>query len=371
MSEDFVTRLRFELRHAALREERRGPIGLCVARARRGLPGPAPVAAALAAVLLAVAVALGAVALRGEPEPAAPKVIGSYHVAAGLAQLSPGFGAVWTADPIRGEVLRIDPATRRVIARIPVGGEAQVAAGAGAVWAIAGDLLYNGDKGPIRLLRIDPATNHVVARIPMGARAGKPFAPVELQIDRGRVWAIGLDGALRIDPVRNLPDRYVPLADRSGGPRGTVTDGDRIWVLAADGRLRRLDARTGQAAGELRGLAPEDAYLFAGPPGALTLLTAKNQLALVEQADGHIAWRVTLGDDIGRLLIDGGRLWVQFDRPLTSSGSTTPSELVRIDAATGHPQGEVELPEPGVTGMAKVGQELWVGTPNGTIVVVR
>ena len=109
MTEDFVTQLRLQLREAALREERRTPVALRVVRARRGLPGPAPMAAALAVVLLALVVALGALALRGEPEPAAPKLIGTYPVASGLSPLAPAFGAVWTADPIRGEVLRIDP----------------------------------------------------------------------------------------------------------------------------------------------------------------------------------------------------------------------------------------------------------------------
>lgn len=166
MTDDFVTQLRLQLREAALREERRGPVAQRVVRARRSLPGAAPAAVALAVALLALAVALGAVVLRGQPEPAArPEVIGTYRVASGLSPLAPGFGAVWTADPIRGQVLRIDVATRRVVARIPVHGDALVSTGAGAVWALAGDLQFAGSKGPVRLLRIDPATNRVVARI--------------------------------------------------------------------------------------------------------------------------------------------------------------------------------------------------------------
>ena len=86
-----------------------------------------------------------------------------------------------------------------------------MATGAGAVWAIAGDLQYGGDTGPIRLLRIDPATDRVVARIPMRTPAGARFAPVELQIDRDVVWAVGLDGALRIDPRAQRP-RPLPAA---------------------------------------------------------------------------------------------------------------------------------------------------------------
>jgi hypothetical protein len=332
------------------------------------------VAGALAVALLALAVALGALALRGEPEPAPLKVIGSYRVAAGLSPLAPGFGAVWTADPIRGEILRIEPATRRVVARIPAHDEARVATGAGAVWAIAGDLQYGGDSGPVRLLRIDPATNRVVARIPMRTPAGARFAPVDLQIDRGVVWAVGVGGALRIDPRRNVPDLYVPLADKTGDPRGIVTDGDRVWVLTARGRLRSYDARTGRADRQVRVRAPAALSLFWGPPGTLTALISKNELALLERANGRVVWQAAFGEDFGRLLFDDGVLWVQFSGPVTSSASAGPAEpdrLARLDADSGRRLGQVDLPERGVAGMAKVGRDLWVATPDGKIVVVR
>src|SRR3954451_4153196 len=243
MSEDFVTRLQLQLREAALREERRTPVARRVARARRGLPGPTPVAAALAVAVLALAMALGAVALRGEPQPAQPRIAADVRVATGPSSLASGFGSVWTADPNRGDILRIAPSTRRVVARITAGDEARVSAGAGGVWALTGDLLYAGDKGPVRLLRIDPATNRVVARIPMRTPAGARFGPLGVRAGHGVVWVEGATGALRIDPRRNGPDRFVALLG-AGAARRAVAAGDRVWTLAVDGRLREPDART-------------------------------------------------------------------------------------------------------------------------------
>ena len=368
MTDDFVTQLRLQLREAALREERRGPVAQRVVRARRSLPGAAPVAVALAVALLALAVALGAVVLRGQPEPAArPEVIGTYRVASGLSPLAPGFGAVWTADPIRGQVLRIDVATRRVVARIPVHGDALVSTGAGAVWALAGDLQFAGSKGPVRLLRIDPATNRVVARIALRPPAGGRFAPIDLQIDRGTVWVIGQSsGALRIDPGRNVPDLFVPLADATGEPRGIVTDRDSVWLLTAGGRLRQYDARTGRVAGEVRLRASADWRLFWGPPGTLTLTSGTGRIALLERASGRLVWRATLGGDIHRFVFDDDLLWVHV-----SGGIGMPDRLVRLDVESGRRRGQVDLPERGVAGMAEVGRDVWVATPGGALVVVR
>ncbi len=366
MTEDFVTQLRLQLREAALREERRAPVARQAVRARRRLPGPAPMAAALAMALLALAVALGAAALRDDPEPARPRVIATFSLASGLSPLAPGFGAVWTADPIRGEILRIDPATRRVAKRIAVDGDARVATGAGAVWALAGDLLYAGDDAPVRLLRIDPETNRVVARIAMRTPAGKPFAPLELQIDGNVVWVVGVDGALRIDPGSNVPDRYVPLTAESGGTtRGVVTAGDSVWVLTVDGRLRRFDARTRRVVREVRVAAPARSRLTWGRPGTLTL-TSTNEIAALNRATGRPLWRATLPGDIRFWIADGDALWAHVARE-----PAHPDLLVRLDADSGRRLGQAGLPEAGVAGMAKVGRDLWIATPGGRIVIVR
>ena len=256
MSDDFVTRLQLQLREAALRQERRGPIARSALRARWSLPGAGPVMAAVAVALLALAAMLGALVLRSEPEPARPKVIGSFQVAAGLSPLAAGSGSVWTADPIAGEVLRIDAATRRVVARIPVGGDARVTTGPDAVWAVAGDLLYSGDAGPVRLLRIDPATNRVVARIrlrtPAGARSRRS-ACRSTRASSGPSASTGRSGSM---PTRNVGDRYVPLSGAAGDPRAVVADGDRLWVLTGRGRLVAYDARMGGAGGRCASTEP-------------------------------------------------------------------------------------------------------------------
>jgi ligand-binding sensor domain-containing protein len=45
--------------------------------------------------------------------------------------------------------------------------------------------------------------------------------------------------------------------------------------------------------------------------------------------------------------------------------------LLRLDARTGKVLSKTELPDLGVTTMAAINGQIWVGTPNGAIDVVR
>ena len=377
MSQDFVTELRLQLREAALREEQRAPAARRLVRVRRRIPGPGPLAAALAVALLALAVAVGALALRGEPQPTAPKVVRSFRVADGLTSMAEGFGAVWAADLATGNVLRIDPKTRKVVARIPVaGGEAAggadrpapspdvvVAVGSGAVWALAGDLQNGGLGGPVQLLRIDPRRNRVVAGIPLTKPSGGTFSAQGVHTDDDSVWVMGSTGALQIDPATNRPERFVPTGDAAA--RGLVVDDDTLWLLGIDGRLRQVDARTGRTVRTVRVPVTSRTHLAGTPPGPL-MLVDERRLTAFDPTNGHVLWRAALE---GRLFGAPGR-----GDTLLGYLVRTPERrdrLVQIDVGTGRRTGQLDLPGPGVAGMAEVGRDLWIAHPDGRITVVR
>jgi virginiamycin B lyase len=94
--------------------------------------------------------------------------------------LAAGEGSIWATHPNQGVVSRIDPATARVVARIPVtlGRLFGVAVGGGSAWAVT-------DRA---LGRIDPSTNRVVARTPLPVSG---FTGVT--VGEGAVWATGYD----------------------------------------------------------------------------------------------------------------------------------------------------------------------------------
>ena len=380
MSQDFVTQLRLQLREAAQREERRAPSAQRLARARRGLPGPAPLAVALAVALLALAVAIGVLQLHDEFQPAKPKVIETFKVSDALTSLSGGFGAGWAADPVRGEVLRIDPKSHEVTARVKLGGgEVRVATGAGAVWALYGDLLTAGAQAPVVVARIDPRTNRVVARIPARSPQGKNFAPLSLRADRHHVWIIGAQGAMRIDPATNAGDRFVAYGfasrPRKGGRpeparppavpvAGAVAEGERVWVLATDGRLLALDARTGRTVDEDQ-LRAADSHLVLGDSGTLALVDA-DRISVIERTSGRRLWSVPLGGTVRALFPAGDSVWAVVSRDADGG-----HRLVRLDADDGRRTGRLTPREPDAVGLARVAGAVWIASPGGAITVVR
>jgi hypothetical protein len=102
-----------------------------------------------------------------------------------------GAGGVWLADPFDEQVVRIDPRTRRVMARIPAGAATTLAVAGDDVWALSS----------LGLLRIDPARDRVVATAsdPDLRRARLVAAGA------GAVWAAGWSSVFRIDPALVTP----------------------------------------------------------------------------------------------------------------------------------------------------------------------
>jgi hypothetical protein len=100
--------------------------------------------------------------------------------------IAAGSGGVWLADPFDEQVVRIDPATRRVVARIPAGAVTTLAVTADAVWGLSS----------LGLVRVDPARDRLAAVAPDPDLRRARFVAA----DRGAVWTAGWSSVSRIDP---------------------------------------------------------------------------------------------------------------------------------------------------------------------------
>jgi outer membrane protein assembly factor BamB len=344
MRQDFVTRLELELRAAADRQAR------AAWRPHVRLRWLAPALAVAAVAALAV-VLLRPAPEREEAVPAQqqPRLVAQEQLASRGGPVIAASGAAWVSDPATGDVLRVDPRTRKVVARIPVGSGAALSPG-------AGDTLWALSFG--RLNEIDAGANRVVRRIPVSSR----FQNVALA--GGALWLAGPDAAARVDVARGTVGRSIPTVHKSFQPVGANTDGRTIYVLRADGTLLRIDARTG------RRLPPVTAQA-AGPIDAISggrlYVALDNAEVALDARTGRILWERELGSQsVNAAAADGATLWVH-----ATDRATHRDRLWRLDARTGHVIGALTLPAFGAAGMTTVGGQAWVISLEGELMEAR
>ena len=352
MNEDFVTRLGVALREAADRQEQRGAPARAAAAAQATLPRVrygAALAALTAAAVIAVAV-LAATTLRPAPEaPNKPKVVTRLAPGGSGDELLPAFGSAWLVDRNGNRLLRIDPSTRRTIARIAIPGISAADVGDGALW------ITQRTSTSLLLLKLDPRTNRVVARehVPGGRVFGFPLAM------RGGVWVVNGDGVVRLDPRTGKATSTVDLSRRGYLVRdAAVLDGD-LWVLISDGTVHRLDGRTGASKGVLR--VPIVGGLL--PVAGNLLLVDNAQLALMDPATGRLRWRAAV-PQVGALAPAHGRIWAE-------TPGRRGDRVIALDPRTGHTVASVEVGEFTARWIAPVGPELWMTTAGGKIAILR
>jgi hypothetical protein len=318
-----------------------------------------------AALIVAVAVA-GGLRWGGERRVSTPKVVADFPLADNVGQLATGFGAVWIADTKKLEVVRVDPRTHDVEARIRAGGDSNafggdplLNAGAGALWAIA---RAPGNDGGNRVLRIDPATNRITDRVLLPARQ----APMvfDVQVEKGTPWVITNRGAIALDPATGRPTAFVRDREPSGepGPLWTMVARGELWVLTRGGTLDRYALADGRrtASGPVpagaRSVVPTDEGLLFGLGGG--------ELVLVR--DGAEVWKRRLGTTTAPPFVQGGTVWLHASD--TVGGR---DRLVELDLRSGKVRSSTGLPQFGIQGITTVGDDLWLGTPNGHVMIVR
>jgi streptogramin lyase len=264
-------------------------------------------------MLLGAMVALSAAC--AIPAPAAEPTFGPVVLGQRPIRPVPAFGSVWIASAAEGSVQRVDAKTGAIAARITVAdpqrllaagcapssehayatgsfglracdAPSAIAAGAGAIWAVANDAnaivrvdparnavsdavavgfgawsltatddaVWVSDYANDALVRIDPNTRRVVARIPV------PAGPTEIATSGGTVWVVcSAAGVLtRIDSSRNA----VVTTIRVGAwALAIAISGDDVWVRGGsardDGRLYRIDARTNAVEAVIQAGAPQ------------------------------------------------------------------------------------------------------------------
>jgi outer membrane protein assembly factor BamB len=221
--------------------------------------------------------------------------------------------------------------------------------------------MFRWPNGP--LFRIDPATNRVTARIPLRTGSGEPLVGFGVLVGAGGAWVWGPSEVTRIDPSSGRVVRVLSAGADGFELTGAVLHAGGLLAVAADGGLVRFDRRRRVSRG-----APEPALATADLLAAIgdhVLAAVDGTLIAADASTGRVLWRRALGFRVstvieagGVLLAHGGSLGDQGDR------------VWAIEPATGRVLASTVLPSFGTTGMVVAGGSLWFATSAGELIVL-
>ena len=213
-----------------------------------------------------------------------------------------GFEAVWVGvcGP-EAAIVRLDPATGEVTARISVGGglmpEGSLGAGEGAVWAITGD--------PVRLLRIDPATNAVSGSFTLGAGAAG------VRAGEGGVWVTLADvgKVARINPATG---EIVEAIAVGSTPRFLTVANGGVWVMNnGDGSVSHIDPATDHVVATISvDAGPINGGDIAAGGGSVWARVSNSVVARIDPKGDTVTARYGSPSGSGSVGADDGAVWI-------------------------------------------------------------
>ncbi len=226
-----------------------------------------------------------------------------------------GFGSLWAGDCATAQVVRVDPGTGRVRARIDlpfdaITEESSVAAGEGAVFVMstyperiaridpARNAVTRTFKAPVapaalragygalwvtnadpgRLLRIDPDSGRTLARILL------PFGARFLALGEGAVWVMSNNRGVvtRVDPATNEVRASIPVSDYPVEGGDIAVGGGYVWARVSDTLVAQIDPRTDQVIARF------------GPSSGSGSVVADRSAVWISAHDVLRVWRVPL-----------------------------------------------------------------------------
>jgi YVTN family beta-propeller protein len=235
-------------------------------------------------------------------DPATGRIVARIHVGfaydTGIAVRG---SDVWVTNGEDGTVSRIDADTNTVVATIRVGSyPLGIAATANAVW------VANHHSGTVS--RIDPRSNRVVKTVPISLPSDFS-GPLHLAFANHELWVSDAtdQAVVRVDPVRNSRTGAILQSGPACG--GIAADNDSIWIASGcdQNTVTRIDASAARVAAviHLPGVASDVTPGF----GSIWATTTNGLLLRIDPKTNHIAAKRNLGDAV-ILTTGAGSVWV-------------------------------------------------------------
>jgi DNA-binding beta-propeller fold protein YncE len=260
----------------------------------------------------------------GPSLPAAVVVAAETAIPVADAQGMAGAGkSLWVMAP--GRIDRIDTSSSTVTGSVTIGDPTDlyngVAANAVGVWAT--------DWTAQELVRVNPTTLKVAARIPAG------LAPKGILANADGVWVADTHGGtvLPIDLTRNRAGTGIKVAELgTSGPNWLGSGQGSIWVdVPNNGTIARIDARTNLVTATIdatNAFVPCGGIAVDAEAAWVSECSSGTQLARIDPTSNTMVAAIDLGG-FGDPMLINGRPWISVD-----TGTADGGFLARIDPAT-------------------------------------
>lgn len=259
-------------------------------------------------------------------------IVERIKVPIGPAWLETGFQSVWLTKIKSKTVLRIDPGTNKVVARIPVGSNPELGIGIGLGFA------WVPDTKDRTLTQIDPNTNKVVRVIPLNIPDDTEGS---IGVGEGSIWVLTNEGGTdsgtlsRVDPVSGRIIANVPVKPKSHA--ATVAFG-AVWVTSTGaGSVSRVDPATNTVVAEI----PVHAgprFLAGGEGSVWVLSQSDGTLARIDPETNRVIASIDVGvpGEGGDLSIGEHYVWVAAERVPLSQIDPATNRVLRQFAGGRH-----------------------------------
>jgi YVTN family beta-propeller protein len=274
-----------------------------------------------------------------------PAVAATIVVGVDPHGVATGFGSVWVGDRHAPSLIRIDPSSNQVIARIRTGsGPLAVTTAFGAVWTA------NSFSGTVT--KIDPVSDAATATVPVGGHPSGIAASPE------GIWVTdpSNDVVIRIDPLTDRVTDRVPVA---GGPADVAAGFGAVWIAdSLDGSLSRIDPPT-DSVERIRKVGAQPIQVVVAEGSVWVLNGTSGVVTRVDPTTDRVVQRMATVEGASQaIVVEAKGIWV---------ASTTTDRVLQLDLASGRPLATVSVNAP--ESMAPGLGALWVADAvDGTIV---
>jgi virginiamycin B lyase len=252
-------------------------------------------------------------------------IVERINVPVGPAWLAIGFGSVWLSKSKSHLVLRIDPVSNQIIAKIRVGSDPElgIGIGLGFVWIV--------DPKDRSLTQIDPGTNHVLRTTPVNVSKETEGA---FGVGAGSLWILTDEGGTvsgtlsRIDPATGKIIANIAVGSES---HSAIMAMDSVWVTSsAHDNVMRIDPESNSVVAEIP--VPRAPRFIAAGEGSIWVLSqGDGTLTRIDPHSNQVVATIAVGvpGPGGDLSIGEGSVWVAAERVPLSQIDPHSNRLVR------------------------------------------